>query len=389
VRMMRGASAQRARPDGGAESGTSQSDAADSETTPHVRVTSLDSLRGLACLAILLFHLTQGFDDKINFPGYPHAFYSFEWAQYSLDLFFMISGFVILWSVQSVRTVGDFAYSRFSRLFPAFWASLLMVSAYILFAQHVVGAHHLGPLPFTFPQWLANVTMLPHWIPGGHFEAIEGAYWTLAVEMGFYLVIGVLMAVGLTKKNRIVPTMAVVWFVDLVSTGLHFLGAMSSGNHAEFRDFTNLFLAGMALYLLYADRSRPRRDRQILWLIFWSTPFIEVLRFGTVRAVATAILLVLMYFAVFRTVPGLNTRPFIWLGGISYSLYLVHNSMGMLTEKLLLDRGWDRNVVVIVAFVQAFVLAILLNKIVEKPVTRWLRRRRAAERKPVTETATQ
>jgi peptidoglycan/LPS O-acetylase OafA/YrhL len=340
-------------------------------------VASLDALRGVAALAVVIFHLTAGFDDPINFPGYPRAWFHFGVGQYGIDLFFMISGFVILWSVQRVATVGDFAYSRFSRLFPPFWGSLILTSGYILFAEHVLGAHQLGPLQFTFPQWLANVTMVPHWIPGGHFEAIEGAYWTLAVEMGFYLLIGLAMACRLTTRNRIVPTMAVIWTVDLVATGVRFLGAMSSGVHVEPRDFTNLFLGGMALYLLFADRSRPRRDRTILWVIFWSTPFVQVLRFAGSGVIVLAVLVVVMYLAVFHTIPGLNSRPLRWLGGISYSLYLVHNAMGMLTMKLLLDRGWDRNVVVLIALVQAFVLAILLNKAVEKPVTRWLRQRRA------------
>jgi len=347
-------------------------------TTSHNRVASLDALRGLACLAIVIYHVTIGFDDRINFPGYPHSAFRFGLLQYSLDLFFMISGFVILWSVQRLRSVGDFAYGRFSRLFPTFWASLLMVSGYILFAQHVLGANHLGPLAFTFPQWLANVTMLPHWVPGGHFEAIEGVYWTLAVEMGFYLAIGVAMAFRLTTRNRIVPLMAVVWTLDTASTGLHFLSALQSGYHGEFRDFTNLFLAGMALFLLYQDRDRPKRDRQILWVIFWSAPFTDVLRFASHRAPAVALFCVLMYFAVFRRIPGLSSRPLVWLGGLSYSLYLVHNAMGMLTMKLLMDHGSSRNLAMLVALVQAFVLAILLNKIVEKPVTRWLRRRRSS-----------
>jgi peptidoglycan/LPS O-acetylase OafA/YrhL len=323
----------------------------------------------------VIYHLSFAFDDKINFPGYPHAAFRFGLGQYSIDLFFMISGFVILWSVQRVATVGDFAYSRFSRLFPAFWASLLMVSGYVLFAEHVLDVHQLGPLAFTFPQWLANVTMLPHWVPGGNFEAIEGAYWTLAIEMGFYIAIGVAMAFRLTTRNRIVPLIAVVWTLDTASTGLHFLSALNSGVHVEFRDWTNLFLAGMALFLLYQDRDRPRRDRQILWVVFWSAPLTDVMRFGGVRGPIVAVFCVLMYFAVFRTVPGLTSRPLLWLGGISYSLYLVHNAMGMLTMKMLMDHGSSRNVAMLVALVQAFVLAILLNKIVEKPVTRWLRRR--------------
>ncbi len=173
------------------------------------RLTSLDALRGVAALAVVVFHFTFSFDDRGTFPGYPRAVVSFAGGRYGVQLFFVISGFVILWSIQRQSTVGKFAFSRFSRLFPPYWASLLFVSAYILFAQHVLDAG-IGPLTFTSGQWFANLTMVPRWIPPFRFHEVDSAYWTLAIEMGFYVLIGVMMVIGLTKKNRIVPAMFVV-----------------------------------------------------------------------------------------------------------------------------------------------------------------------------------
>jgi peptidoglycan/LPS O-acetylase OafA/YrhL len=342
------------------------------------RIRSLDALRGIAALAVVIFHTTASFDH--SFPGYPHAVVSFEGGRYGVQLFFVISGFVILWSIQRQTTVGKFAYSRFSRLFPPYWASLLFISAYILFAQHVLDAG-ISPLTFTAGQWFANVTMVPRWIPPFHFIEVDYAYWTLAIEMGFYLLIGLLMALGLTRKNRIVPTMFTIWCVDLALNGVHFLSAMASGNRQPGTgDYANLFLAGMALFLLYQDRDRPKRDRQILWVMVWGAPVLEALRFQKVGALVVLAVVTSVYFAIFRSIPLLHSRVLQWLGRISYSLYLMHEVPGYITMKLLLDHGWNRNLVVVVAIVQSFVLAIILHRVVEKPVTRWLRQRSSAKR---------
>jgi peptidoglycan/LPS O-acetylase OafA/YrhL len=344
------------------------------------RIRSLDALRGVAALAVVVFHFTVTFDHTGVFPGYRHAVISFAGGRYGVQLFFVISGFVILWSIQRQTTVGKFAYSRFSRLFPPYWASLLLISAYILFAQHVLDAG-IGPLTFSAGQWFANISMVPRWIPPFHYVEVDPAYWTLAIEMGFYLLIGLLMALGLTKKNRIVPTMFTIWCADFALNGIHFLSGMASGSRQPSTgDYANLFLAGMALFLLFQDSDRPKRDRQILWVMVWGAPVLEALRFQKVGAVVVLAVVTSVYLAIFRSIPLLDSRLLQWLGGISYSLYLMHEVPGYITMKLLLDHGWNRNLVVVVAIAQSFVLAVILNRTVEKPVTRWLRQRSSAKR---------
>ena len=341
-----------------------------------VRMKSLDSLRGLAAISVMLYHYTFAFDLHGLFPGHQKAVYSFGLGHLGVNLFFMISGFVILWSTQRVHGVGQFAWSRFSRLFPPFWASIFIVSAFVLIGEH---AFHggFGALQFSFAQWVANFSMVPRWFPGVNWQPLDGAYWTLALEMGFYVVIGVMMATGLTRRNRIVPTMAVVWALDAGLNGLNFLHRLSIGDHAPGQvDYTPLFIVGMALFLLFQETDRPKRDRQILWVMVAATPFLEFLRFNYANGLVVIGLVALMVLAIFRTVPGLTSRPLQFFGAISYSLYLVHCYPGYVTIKLLLDAGWNRNLAVLVAIGQSIVLAVLLNRIVEKPVTRWLRERR-------------
>jgi peptidoglycan/LPS O-acetylase OafA/YrhL len=350
------------------------------------RLKSLDALRGVAALAVVIFHFTSAFDSHVYFPGFEKAPFAFNVGKFGVHLFFIISGFVILWSIQRQTTVGKFAWSRFTRLFPPYWASLILVSGYILLADHVLHIN-VKNIRFTLPQFLVNIPMVPRWLSGGKLIEIDGVYWSLAAEMGFYVLIMVLMSLRLTRKDRIVPTMATIWGIDVVFNGLRFVQGLHTHNHFVSADYLSLFLVGMSLFLLYSERDRPKRDRQVLWVIVICTPLINVFQFTIPSAVVVAGLIATAYVAIFHDVKILHTRVLQWLGGISYSLYLIHCFPGYITMAGLMSHGWGRVPAILVAIVQSFILAIILNKTVEKPVTRWLRQRRASI-KPVAQVAT-
>ena len=78
-----------------------------------------------------------------------------------------------------------------------------------------------------------------------------------------------------------------------------------------------------------------------------ATPFLEFLRFNFANGLVVIGLVVLMYLAIFRTVPGLTSRPLQFFG--RHQLLAVPGPLlpGLLTIKLLLDAGWNRNLVVL------------------------------------------
>ena len=90
------------------------------------RFAELDGLRGIAAMLVVLFHYYYNF-----YAGGYNAFEGVQVGLFSLgkvgvDIFFMISGLVIFWSLDRVRTVGEFAYARFARLFPAYWVGVIV-----------------------------------------------------------------------------------------------------------------------------------------------------------------------------------------------------------------------------------------------------------------------
>jgi len=331
---------------------------------PSGRLRILDSLRGIAALSVVLFHMTKAFDSPDFFPGYPKAIYSFSAGSYGVWLFFVISGFVILWTIGRAHRWRDFGISRFARLYPPFWASLILVTVVILLVQ----AEGLGgsrPFELTLPQFLANATMVPQWLG---YKPIDGVYWTLTIEMGFYILISLMFVAKLLRRDRIVWAMTIFWFIDIVVFSA--LTKASGSSLRDISDFSYLFIAGMAYFLLWEGVARPR---WLLWALFVQMPFVDLLRgHWVVVAIDVAILLV-VHFAVSGKLSFLEWAPFLFLGRISYSLYLVHSTLGYLTQRWLLEHGVERNLAVVLTVAGAIGLAVVFNKVVERRVSPWVR----------------
>lgn len=113
------------------------------DTRPgHTRYLELDALRGIAALAVVLFHFTM---------YRPEAGYGFVLGVTGVDLFFIISGFVILLSLEKTRDWKEFLLDRFSRLYPAYWACVTLAALTALISQ--------GPARDLAGRYLANLTM--------------------------------------------------------------------------------------------------------------------------------------------------------------------------------------------------------------------------------------
>ena len=97
------------------------------------RLVEVDALRGLAALAVVLFQYTTRFTEL--FATNPPPTFSFPDGHYGVNLFFIISGFVIFMTLEKTSRPMDFVLSRFSRLFPAYWVAIILT----LSITHLLG----------------------------------------------------------------------------------------------------------------------------------------------------------------------------------------------------------------------------------------------------------
>lgn len=286
----------------------------------------LDLLRFGAALLLVLYHfLYRGaVEGGYLAEGYGAAGDAVSLGYLGVNLFFMISGYVIIWSA-SGRDWYGFAVGRFARLYPAHLVAMTITAlAMAWWAQ--------TPLTTDLGQWLANLTMLA---PMFGQPFMDGAYWSIVIELIFYgwVMIGlftgalprhtdlaVAIWLALICLNNLLLGSRPMELLLLTEYGAYFaLGAMVWRLTDEGLGTVRLTLAAIALMMTFHSAEMQRLD--------------ILLRLGEAGSAAQVALGNLAIVALFlgSVVFGRFVSPKPWvlaLGGISYPLYLLHQNAG-------------------------------------------------------------
>src|SRR5947209_4540546 len=141
------------------------------------RISTLDSLRGIAALSVVIYHYTYRF--RLKFGHDYSSIYDLKIGFYGVELFFIISGFVIFMTVEKCKNGADFAFKRFTRLYPTYWLCLFISFTFLYF----FGISAQRP---TFTELLINLSMVQYLL---HTKSVDGVYWSLLTELIFYFMI--------------------------------------------------------------------------------------------------------------------------------------------------------------------------------------------------------
>lgn len=330
------------------------------------RVGELDALRGLAALGVVLFHYTTFYQQE---QGHLQPLgFGFPAGNYGVHLFFLISGFVIFMTLERTRTAMDFVVSRFSRLFPAYWAAMAITAA-------VVYAIGLPGQKLPAMHLLANVSMLQE-ILG--FEHLDGSYWTLQVELFFYVQMLFWFMLGQLKRIHWVILAWLAMTLAYALTAQHHLHFSYTVRELLLLRHIPFFALGILFYRIHTRSGDLRVD---LALIALSLVAIGVAYAPAYLAAALVCTAVFGLFVV-GALRWLRAAPFVFLGGISYSLYLLHQAIGFVLIHRLEAAGVPSLAAVALAIAVALALATALTRLVERPAMRILRESWRARRAP-------
>ena len=328
------------------------------------RLRGLDALRGLAALAVVLYHYTTIYES--HFGSYPsRPLFSLPHGHFGVELFFLISGFVILGTIERTSDLKRFAIARFARLYPTYLVCALISLAALYTCN-------LNFSPLTAKAVAINATMLSS-VAGT--PLIDPSYWTLSYEVLFYAGAGVLYSVLGSRLRLELPCLAwlacsfaghlLPWFAD--HHRLHVLLNV---------EYANLFVLGMMLHYISENVQTPLTI-PVLCVALLMTLFPPEFNRGNmsqpiyvtmIAAFSTAIWLVSRTGGKF-----LDIRPLVFFGEISYSLYLVHQVVGFAVIRALLRLGAPTNTAIISTICLVVGLACLLRIFVEKPAERWIK----------------
>jgi peptidoglycan/LPS O-acetylase OafA/YrhL len=296
------------------------------------RLYVLDGLRLIAALGVLFWHWCGVERFPQVWHGLPshlmptaHLVGAYSWT--GVQLFFIISGFVICMSCWG-RSTGEFVTSRVVRLFPAYWVSVLLTTAVLMVVPTIWGDNTNKPTP---TRLLSNLSMAN--MPLG-VDNIDPVYWTLWSELRFYVLFGVMVAIGLTYR-RVLAFCGIWMFATLVAGQANWqpLSIVAQPVYSWY------FIAGIVIYLMYRFG-----QNLLLWGMLgfcWLMAQDQIrgviggYEYGTHHHLSWYLVVasITLSFAVVTAAAlgAFNWMQWKWLtvaGALTYPLYLVHQEIG-------------------------------------------------------------
>ncbi|MFD3721079.1 acyltransferase family protein [Streptomyces sp. NPDC058674] len=346
-------------------------------TPKRPRLYVLDGLRLIAALSVVAFHWAGvnihpevwGNTPRNLMPSV-HRVASYGWM--GVQLFFLISGFVICMSCWG-RSPRDYFTSRIVRLYPAYWVGIIITTLVVNFAATVRASRE----PMSVSDVLTNLTMLER--PLGVTEA-DGVYWTLWIELRFYLLFAVVAVMGLTYRR--VLAFCGIWTI---------LAVITPGTDSKLMDTVFMpqdapyFIAGVAMYLIYRFGVNPMLLGVVgfSWLYAQNRLHITVgayeyevhhgLSWPVMAAVSAAAFLVMLAAAM----GALNWIRWKWLtvaGALTYPVYLLHQELGWAMIRWGRDHGIAPFHLLALCLAVILLLSWLVHRFAERPLSALLKR---------------
>lgn len=345
------------------------------------RLSSIDQLRGVAALSVVLSHFAaQYFINNGNTDQ--NAWYevilenclSSEYinlGRFGVILFFIISGYVIPFSFPKQNPIRGFVLGRFFRLYPLFWASLTAALLIRFYTNSTLSTYDI----------LANITMIPDFI-GSH--RILDVYWTLAYEIIFYTIVVIIyvffgpLTLNITRRASLlcaIFTVAIsiaqifgqpVFGGDkIILIGFMFLGSAIRKTQIDRGKIVDMWIALITTLILLAVLLRGY-IHYILFLYGNDTRFEN---FNSV--IITHIAAIFLFLVAITWFEKLDFPILTYMGTISYSLYITHPILMELATLLGLEQPMVRTGIYIpVLFIITVILSVATYHSIELPFTR-------------------
>ena len=337
--------------------------------------------RGMLALMVFVFHIAScGLPNFALFGGSGHVVPALLCLQYGVEIFFCISGTIVVGALQRTRSPGEFLFSRAIRILPVLWVTLAVIVPLGI-------ATHQGP----FADWTGhdlawiipvNLVLLPGAFP---LPVLHMAAWSLSYEMLFYV------------------AAVAVWWAAPRGKLVHRAVLFAAFALVAWQPRAIFFAVGVLV--ARTDLSRHKvLATAIRWPAVWLVAFFALwyvvtsdgldggagslrmwLADGRIGLAALGVSAALLAWAGVFAGHGLICRllrmaPAQWLGSVSYSFYLWHLIVLAILKRLMTASGvvaqageWSQLVLLAVGLPASLLVAHLSASLIEQRFTRWLK----------------
>jgi peptidoglycan/LPS O-acetylase OafA/YrhL len=347
------------------------------------RIEFIDGLRGLAIISVALFHSFTRWPDLVPYGAKYSEFPFFQLGWLGVDLFFMISGYVILMTLERCRSSREFIAKRVVRLFPA----MLFCSVLIYFTANIFYERPLG-IPHTIFSLLPGLTFLDpkYWsillgVPEANLE-LEGSFWSLYVEFKFYFIAAIIYY--WKGRDALVKMLFILFGICSLTEALNsqFSNIIIDYAHRGFSrlgfSYYGWFSAGTALYCFVSTGEKK-------WFYY-----------GCAISLASSLLVTSIFSPAMSTVLGalaisivfcgsflsrrmqsvLSNKYLVFMGFISYPLYLLHENMliSLIVKADRLFGGTTHFLLPLLSFSLIILIAWIIAVYIEPAIGKFMKR---------------
>lgn len=311
----------------------------------------LDFLRAVAALSVCLYHFSGAALPKV-INIYMKPAFANGWL--GVDIFFVISGFIIPYSLlgkgYSVRQFGSYIIKRVIRINPPAYVAIVLVLAQWFLIDYVINHNRVYTGEISLPQIFHNLLFTA---PFTQYKWVVGIFWTLAIEFQFYVFIGLIF--GFLFEGKL-------WQFVLGYFLISLLQFLPFADFRNFFHFSSLFAIG-GITLLYHQSRVNKVEYVVVMLLFTAVAYWQLGFLITLVGVLTAM-------AILFT--SIENKAFSLVGKMSYSFYLIHVLLGTTCEFVLIriinpNTEIKKVVITLLCVVFALLGSYLFYFFVEKP----------------------
>lgn len=285
-----------------------------------MKLNALQILRAFAAICVLVTHVFQ----YVDFKPFGNYYLS---GQYGVDIFFILSGFLIYLTIKENTNGYTYARKRIFRIYP------LYIFSVFLYAIFNVGKY---PFDFTINSFFRNISMFP-WDKSLSYDSlIVGVAWSTVYEMFFYSLFFFIIISKISKKSIfiIIPSIFIICNIlyryifglnDEIPV-VSLLLSLGKSTHLF------LFLAGCLISELFISKKIPVIDKKAYTILFAIVLLVTIIMLFTIRNtivslfVCSSLFILISQFEKYYELKlnNLFVKMFVHWGDISFSIYIYH-----------------------------------------------------------------
>lgn len=321
-----------------------------------MRIKELDAFRGIAAMLVVLFHYTTMYNKIYKTSSIVDIY----WGWLGVPFFFILSGFVITLTVEKYKNPLEFFKNRFLRLYPTYWICLFI--SVVVLCTSGLNRTNVDAIDI-----IMNFTMWQQFL---EFKHVDGSYWSLLPELLFYFHMGFLIL--FKKKQKYIYYNFVILLLCLI----HLFYPIKIFWRILNLYYILLFLIGISFYRIY--RGEKKLSNHILILVNLS---LSLFMYNMSHPSETipyygftfTIIICLFYLFIYNKFLWLGkSKVLVFLGTISYPLYLIHSRLGFTVIYNLDKFNFPHNFSILFSIFFSVFIAFLIQYKIENRFRRFI-----------------